>query len=71
MIERYRAQVGENLVKGEDRKRWDRQIGLGGNPRRRGGSWNLYRKKKMATWKILGRQMGGRGVGEGVNYQVR
>jgi hypothetical protein len=66
MIEKYRVQVGDNLVKEEERKRWDRQIGLGGNPRRRGGGWNLYRKKKIKTWTIVGRQMGGSSVGEGV-----
>lgn len=66
MIERDYRLVGENLLKKEERKRWDRQLGLGGNPRRSGGAKDLYRKKKMVTWTIVGRRMGGRGVGEGV-----
>lgn len=66
MIGRDCRLVGENLVNKEERKRWDRQLGLGGNPRRSGGAQDLYRKKKMVTWMIVGRQMGCRGVGEGV-----
>lgn len=60
MLQRNCGLVGENLVRRGERKRWDRELGLGGNPRRRGGGGNLYRKKKMVTWTIVGRRMGGR-----------